>query len=356
MPDESFQEKTEQATPRKRREAREEGNVAKSMEVNSAIVLVVGIVGLKFLAGRYMDHLKFVMKWIFTRISVIEITTDNVVDYMIQGFQFLGMLMAPLAIVIMIAGLLSNILQSGFMLSAKTMAPKFSKMNPLKGLKKMVSMKSFLEVVKGILKVTIIGIVTYITIKNEVDIFPYLIDQNAESLLGIVGAIGYKIGIRASIVLIILAAFDYAYQRYDYEKNLRMTKQEVKEEYKRVEGDPIVKARIRSIQRERARQRMLSEVPKADVIITNPTHLAIALRYDSEKALAPVVVAKGARLIAQKIKEIAKENGVPIVENKPVARMLFKTTDVGMEIPYELYQAVAEILAYVYQLKNGYRA
>ena len=356
MPDESFQEKTEQATPRKRREAREEGNVAKSMEVNSAIVLLVGIVGLKFLAGRYLDELKFVMKWVFARLSIIEITTDNITDYMMHGFQFLGMIMAPLVIVIMIAGLLSNILQSGFMLSGKAMAPKFSKINPMKGLKRMVSMKSFLEVVKGILKVTIISIVTYITIKNEVDIFPYLIDQNAESVLGIIGAIGYKIGLRASIILVILAAFDYAYQRFDYEKNLRMTKQEVKEEYKRVEGDPIVKARIRSIQRERARQRMLSEIPKADVIITNPTHLAIALKYDSQKALAPVVVAKGARLIAQKIKEIAKENGIPVVENKPVARMLFKTTDVGMEIPYELYQAVAEILAYVYQLKNGYQA
>lgn len=352
MPEDSFQEKTEQATPRKRREAREEGNVAQSTEVNSAIVLLVGIVGLKFLASYYLNGLYFISQFVFTRLSVIEITTSNATDYLTQGVKFLGMVMAPLALLILIAGVLSNVLQSGFLISGKALAPKFSKLNPLKGLKRMVSMKSLVEVLKGLLKVIIIGIVSYITIRNESDIFLQIINLDVQSIVAIVGSIGYKIGLRASIVLIILAAFDYAYQKYEYEKNLRMTKQEIKEEYKRTEGDPIIKARIRSIQRERARRRMLSEVPKADVIITNPTHLAVAIQYDSENANAPVVIAKGARLVAQKIKEIGKTHNIPIVENKPVARMLFQTTEIGMEIPYDMYQAVAEILAYVYQLRK----
>ncbi len=352
MADESFQEKTEPASPRKRREAREEGNVAKSTEVNSAIVLLFGVAGLRIFGGRMMQQIKDCFHWVWTHMDTIDFSTSSMPGYLWSGVGYMSLIMAPIVMVLVIAALASNIVQVGFMFSGKALAPKFNKINPLSGIKRMFSMKSMLEVVKGIFKILIVSYMGYVTIQAELTTYPHLIDKDVSEIIGFVGIMGYKLGIRAGVILLVLAVFDYAYQKYEYEKKLRMTKQEVKEEYKRTEGDPIIKSRIRALQRERARQRMLQDVPEADVVLTNPTHLAVALKYDPEKGTAPVVVAKGARLIAERIKAIAKENDVPVIENKPLARMLYKTVQIGGEIPMELYKAVAEILAYVYRLKG----
>ncbi len=353
MPEESFQEKTEPASPRKRREAREEGQVAKSTEVSSTVVLLFGIVSLRIFSGHIMGSLTNVFEWVWSRLHIFEFTLDQMPGYIFSGLIFLVLVLGPLMITLVIAALASNLLQVGFMFSGKAITPKYSKIDPLKGIKRLFSMKSLVEVAKGIFKILIVGYVGYITIRSELATYPYLIDQSIAEIVHFVGIMSYKLGIRTCMVLIVLAALDYAYQKFEFEKSLRMTKQEVKEEYKRTEGDPMVKSRIRAIQRERARQRMLSDVPEADVVLTNPTHLAVALKYDAEKSGAPVVVAKGARLIAEKIKTIAREHNVPVIENKPLARLLYKTVKIGADIPMELYQAVAEILAYVYKLKNN---
>ena len=352
MPEESFQDKTEQATPRKRREAREKGNIPRSMEVNSAVVLLMGMIAIRLFGGSLYSKLMDSMRWIFSRLSIIEITTDNIPGYVLAGLKFAGLMIAPIVLTVMVAGLSANLIQGGLVFAGEPIKPKFSKISPAKGLKRMFSLRSLIEAAKGALKIIIIGIVGYLTIKSELNQYPYLFDKDVPEIVAFLGQVSFKLVIRTSLVLLILAIFDYAYQKFEFEKKLKMTKQEVKEEFKRTEGDPLIKSRIKSIQRERARQRMLSEVPRADVVITNPTHLAVALKYESKKMGAPVVVAKGARLIAERIKKIAHDHEVPIVENKPLARILYRSTEIGSQIPFELYKAVAEILAYVYRLKR----
>jgi len=352
MADESFQEKTEQATPRKRKEARDKGNVPKSQEVNTAVVLIVGLVGLKFYGAKILGHLSDLMTNVYTHLSTIEVEAALIPELAANGGKFMAALLAPVVGMIMLAGVGANLLQSGWVFSSEPMKPTFNKINPAKGLKKMFSGKSAVELLKSVFKLLIIGVVGYVTLKDQVRIAPYLIEGTAGQIISFIAALGYKVSMRVALVLVILAASDFAYQKFQYEKQLRMTKQEIKEEYKRTEGDPMVKSRIRSIQRERARKRMLADVPTADVVITNPTHYAVALKYDPENHSAPVVVAKGARLIAQKIKEIAREHQVPVVENKPLARGLFAAVEVGGDIPYDMFKAVAEILAYVYRLKK----
>ena len=352
MPEESFQEKTEPATPRRRREAREKGNIARSVEINSAVVLITGIVALKLFGGHLKMHLLGAAQWIFSRLTVIEITTDNMQSYVLTGLKLMGLMLAPIVLMIMVAGVSASLAQGGFVFAGEPLIPKFSKISPITGLKRMFSMRSIVELLKGLMKLFIVVIIGYTTIKAEFNTYPYLVDKDVPQIVAFLGQVGFKLMIRAGVVLLIMALFDYAYQKFEYEKKLRMTKQEVKEEFKRTEGDPLIKARIRSIQRERARQRMLSDVPKADVVVTNPIHLAVALKYDSKKMGAPMVVAKGARLVAEKIKEIARVHDVPIVENKTLARLLYRSTEIGAQIPFELYKAVAEILAYVYRLKR----
>lgn len=352
MPEQSYQEKTEPASPRRRREAREKGNIARSTEVNSAIVLLAGIMALRLFGGHLFGRLKWGASWIFSRLSEIEIVPENVPGMVLTGSQFMGLMLAPIILTIMIAGVSASLIQGGFVIAGEPLKPKFSKISPASGFKRMFSTRSLVELVKGLMKLLIIGTIGYATLTAELNVYPHLVDNDVSQIVAFIGQVGFKLTMRASIVLLILAVFDYAYQKFEFEKKLRMTKQEVKEEYKRTEGDPLIKARIRSIQRERARQRMLSEVPKADVVVTNPVHLAVALKYESKKMNAPVVVAKGARLLAEKIKEIARAHDVPVVENKTLAQILYRSTEIGAQIPYELYKAVAEILAYVYRLKR----
>jgi flagellar biosynthetic protein FlhB len=238
------------------------------------------------------------------------------------------------------------------MFSSESITPKFSKVDPIKGFQRLFSLRSIVELIKNIFKICIISMVAYLVIKGELANMILLMDQGISGIMTYLGRICFKIILSTAVVLVILAILDYIYQRWEYEKSLRMTKQEIKDEYKNTEGDPLIKSRIRRLQREMAKKRMMAEVPKADVIITNPTHLAIAVKYDPENMMAPKVVAKGANIIAEKIREIARENDVMIVEDKPLARVLYKIVDVNHFIPEDLYRAVAEVLAFVYEQKK----
>jgi flagellar biosynthetic protein FlhB len=244
--------------------------------------------------------------------------------------------------------LILSIYQVGFKITPKTMEPKGSKLNPANGFKRIFSKDSLFELFKSILKIGLIAYIAYISIKGHADELFILYDISLNQAIALCGEIIIDTGLRISFVYIIVGVADYIYQKHRFKEDMMMTKQEVKDEYKNTEGNPETKNRQRQKMREVSRQRMMNDVPKADVVITNPTHLAVALKYDSEKSRAPVVIAKGEDYLAQKIKDVARENNIRIVENKPLARMLYANVDIGREIPPELYQAVAEILAMVY--------
>lgn len=346
------QEKTEQATPKRKEDARERGQVAHSREVASVAILSACLIYFYFNTTGMLEKIKELMVSTFRDAGQIIITRDNI-QSLIAGFVFKGfLLLFPLLLTVVITGLLANIIQVGLVFSVESLEPKLSKIDPLKGFQRLFSLKSVVELFKNILKICIVGYVAYVTVHGELKGILPLMDQSAGEILAYLGRISFKIIFTTCWVLIIMAVMDYVYQRWEYERSLKMSRQEIKDEYKHSEGDPIVKARIKRLQREMARKRMMASVPKADVVITNPTHVAVALRYDQSSMIAPVVVAKGAGFVAEKIKEIAKASNVPVVENKPMARVLYKMVDVNKVIPENLYRAVAEILAYVYGLKK----
>jgi len=260
-------------------------------------------------------------------------------------------LLFPLLLAIFSIALLVNYFQVGFVLSTDSIQPKLSKINPISGFQRLFSIRSLVELTKNVFKIFVVAFLVYITIKGEIENFIPLSDQSVGEILVYIGRLAFKIVFRTCLLLIILAIFDYLYQRWEFEKNLKMSKQEVKDELKQTEGDPIIKARIKRLQREAARKRMMASVPKADVVITNPTYLAVAIHYDQSKMSAPKVVAKGRGHIAEKIRKIATENKVAIVEDKPMAQILYKMVNVDEVIPTNLYKAVAEVLAFVYSMK-----
>ncbi len=348
----SSSEKTEQPTPKRLEDARKKGNVARSMEINSAFVLLTGTLTLFFVSGFLFQNLSLFMRHVFGGLTTYSLTQGSVRPYAVSLVLLAGKLLAPIMLSILVIGIFANVGQVGFLLTLEPLMPNPEKIDPMKGFQRIFSMKSLVELIKGIVKILIVGYVAYLVIKGHYKDYFLLIDQGTGQILVFMMKIIFQVAIWSGLILLVLAALDFGYQKWQYIKDLRMSVQEVKEEMKEYEGDPQVKGRIRSIQREMARKRMLSDVPKADVVITNPTHYAVALKYDSETMDAPRVVAKGARNLALKIKEIARQNGVPVVENPPLARMLYKTTEIGMEIPMELFQSVAEVLAYIYRLKG----
>jgi flagellar biosynthetic protein FlhB len=346
------QERTEEATPKRREEAREQGQVAKSRDLASVAILSACLLYFYFGADSFMHQLMDFMKNSFTELGHNSVTAENVQSILfITGFKML-FLMAPLMLTICVAAILANVAQVGFKISPKAIEPKFSKIDPVKGFGRLFSRQSLVELLKSTLKMCIVGFVAYLTVKKELTEIIPLVNQNTWTIVSYIAKTSFKILMTTCWVLIILAIMDYLYQKWEYEKNMKMSRQEVKDENKQTEGDPIIKARIRRLQREMARKRMMANVPKADVIITNPTHLAIALKYEQDSMMAPTVIAKGAGYVAEKIRELARENGVPIIENKPLAQVLYKMVEVSGSIPDSLYKAVAEILAYVYSLKQ----
>ncbi|MER3522582.1 MAG: flagellar biosynthesis protein FlhB [Ignavibacteria bacterium] len=353
---ETAEQRTEPASHKKRTDARAKGSVAKSIDVNSALVIVFGLLILSIGGAGLAAKLSAVAQSVFGSLSAVNLTPENVHRLVADGLSGFFLALMPILFGLMLVGVIASVAQVGFLFTWEPVLPKFSKMNPLAGLRRvMLSARSVVELSKGIAKVAIVGLVAYNATQAVVSDAVLLVDSDAAAILEFMVKASLNVGWKVGLAFFVLAAADYAFQRWEHEKSLRMTKHEVKEESKEAEGDPTIKGRIRAIQRQIAYRRMMQDVPKADVVVTNPTHLAVALKYEMEKMNAPRVVAKGADLLAQRIKEIAREHDVPIVEDKPLAQMLYKTVEVGDEIPEKLFQAVAQVLAFVYRLRDERR-
>lgn len=353
-------EKTEKASKKKKDKAKEEGQVAKSREIGTAFSVVVLT---SFIYTAWDHFLVDISAMLGNDLSPERIasgsamiTTNTVmrayVNSLIDGLRILW----PVLVLAMLCGILADVLQTGFMFNTKALAPKFSRINPIEGFKRIFSGRTMAEFAKAMLKVVFLCYFTYSEYRNAMMGFPSMMNEGVGAAFSGFMKIALRIATKMGGVLVAIAGVDYLYQRWRYEKDLMMTKQEVKEEYKQMEGDPQVKGEIRRKQRQISRMRMMRQVQDADVVITNPTHYAVAIRYRENEDSAPMVLAKGTDFLAQKIKEKAKKCNVEIVENRPVARALYRYCEIGDEIPRELYQAVAEILAYVYRMKNKVRS
>ncbi len=346
------QEKTEQATPKKRQDSRKKGQVAKSMELPAAFILFFCFLSFYIFGGYMKNQLTLVFRSIFYDYLLMDITMANVNLLFQQLFIQSIMIIVPVLMVAMVTAIFSNYLQIGVMFTGDPLKMKFSKLNPVEGAKKIFSARTLVDFVKSVLKMSIIGYVVYDTLWAEKSSLMDLARLPLENIFVFMASITLKLGLKIGLILIVLALFDYMYQKYEFEKSIKMSKQDIKDEYKKSEGDPLIKGKIREKQRRMAMQRMMQEVPKADVVITNPTHFAVALKYDSNNMQAPTVIAKGTEYIALKIKQIAKENRIVTIENKPLARTLYAQVEIGEAIPADMFQAVAEVLAYVYKMKG----
>lgn len=350
-------DKTEKATPRKRQDSRKKGQVLQSREITSALVLMMVFVTLRIFGSNMLNEILLFTNKVLTEYPKIEdlFMPDILLKIFIDAVIVFFKATAPILVIAMLTGVIAGYSQIGFLFTLEAIAFKFNRINPVSGFKRLFSAHGIVELVKAVLKVIVIGYVSYSYLNGQAESVLRMMDMDIISIAALIGTISINVAIRICIVLIILAVFDYVYQWWEYEKNLKMTKQEVKEEYKQMEGNPEIKSKIRQKQRQMSMRRMMLEVPKADVIITNPTHFACAIKYDTKFTDAPVLIAKGQDYIAIRIREVAKENRVEIVENKVLAKTIYDTVDIGKAIPPELYQAVAEVLAFVYSLKGTTR-
>ena len=352
-------EKTEPATAKKLREAREDGKVAKSKELVSAFDLIVIFLVLKIFVSYVGNSFISVFDYIYTAIpdfvknNSAGLTSKNFMAFFNVVIGISAKIVAPFFLFGFAVTALVNILQVGWKVTTKPLKPKPDKFNPINGFKRIFSKDSLFELVKSIIKIALIIYVAYSSIKGEANNIFVLYDIPLMQAVILCGNIIINAGFKISLVYLVVGIADFIYQKHKFNEDMKMTKQEVKDEYKNTEGNPEIKGRQRQRMREASQRRMMQDVPKADVVITNPTHLAVAIKYDADTAKAPIVLAKGEDYLAMKIREAAKENHIEIVENKPLARMLYANVDIGQEIPPELYQAVAEVLAMVYNLKNN---
>ena len=352
-------EKTEPATSKKLQDARNEGQVAKSQELNHALGLIALFLTLKIFISYIGENLFYTFAANYNKIpDIIDESIGGMSVHLATAVISNGMLtilkgVAPVFIIGYTVALLSNILQVKWKVTTKPMKPKFSKLNPLNGFKRIFSKDSLFELLKSIAKIGLIIYVAYTAIRDHQDELFLLYDIPLMQVILLVGSIVIDSGLKISLVYLIVGIADWFYQKHKFKEDMKMTKQEVKDEYKNTEGNPEIKGRQRSKMREASQRRMMQDLPNADVVITNPTHYAVAIRYDASQYSAPIVVAKGEDYLAMKIREAAKEHQIEIVENKPLARMLYANVDVGEEVPPELYQAVAEVLAFVYNLRDN---
>ncbi|MDR1472281.1 MAG: flagellar biosynthesis protein FlhB [Synergistaceae bacterium] len=347
------EERTEPATPRKRQKSREEGQMAKSQDLSAAVVIISGLLGV-YLLG--------VMIWrrliLMFGSAVSHLSSDLMFENgwwarpLIEGAKsfFIGWL--PIGVVCSLFAAVVLIYQVGFLVTSKPLALNLDRLNPISGLKKIVSMRTIVELLKGIMKALILLGMLFLVLRNQRDLLLSIMMYPLEHGAAMIMAKIWSTALQMAIILLVLGLFDYAYQKWEFEKSIKMSKQEIKEEYKQMEGDPLIKRRIRQKQRELATGRMMADVPKSDVVITNPTRIAVAIQYDQRTMTAPTVIAKGSGFIARKIREIAEEHDIPVVENKPLARAIMSQVEVGESIPEDLYRAVAEVLAFVYRLKD----
>lgn len=346
-------EKTEKATPKKRADLRKKGQVLQSREVPTSLVLLIMILAIRIFGGNIYLGLNKLFNIFAFQDSGYNFQEPSEIMRMITYVVLeLLKMTAPFFIIAVIIGVLCSYVQIGFLFTLEPIKPKFSHINPINGLKKMFSVRSLFELAKSIIKVILVSWVAYSSIKGEFTDVLKLMDLEAGQIAAYLIDTALKIAVKICFFLLIIAGVDYFFQWRRYEKDIRMSKQEIKEEYKQIEGNPEIKSRIKRKQREISMRRMLSEVPKADVVITNPTHYAVAIKYEPQKMSAPYVVAKGVDYMAQRIKEVAKENRVHITENKTLAQALYNSVEVGEAIPQELYKAVAEVLAFVYSMEG----
>lgn len=345
-------EKTEPATEKKRQEATQQGNVAKSQDLASVIILLAGFLMLRFYGSELYGICGEYMRYILSNAIHTQLNLGETIMLFNQLIYLLIRILLPFFVAIMLSAVAANMIQTGFLFRLDPMIPNIDRLNPISGLQNVFSWKLVAELVKSVLKILIVSYIPYATIREEMPTIIRFIQLEPLPAMIILLRIIFYMGIKIIMVLLALALADWAFQKWRHEENLKMSKEEIKEEYKQREGDPRVKQKIREKQRQAANRKMMDEVPKATVVVTNPTHIACALKYEPQQQGAPVVVAMGAGMIARRIKEIATENNVPIFENKPLARALYKMVEVGDEIPSDLYGAVVEILTQVYRMKN----
>ena len=350
---ESAGEKTEEPTPHRLREARERGQVAKSREITTAFLLLISYMLFRYLGEYIWKELAQMVRTIFGQIGYAREFSLSFAAYVFV-IAIRGMIFAvgPIFGITFIAAFVAEALQTGFAFSADPLSPKIERLSPLEGFKRIFSIQGLVELFKSLIKILIVFYIAWVAVRDELPYVMMLMDGQPWDALALGGSIVYKIAMRVGMVYIGVALLDYLYKRWEYMRNLKMTRQEVKEEYKRLEGDPLIKQRMRDAQRQAAYQRMMTAVPQADVVVTNPTHIAVALKYEAGKMRAPILLAKGERIVAEEIKTIAEEHEIPVVENEPLARSIHRTTKVGQEVPPQLYQAVAEVLAFIYKQKR----
>ncbi len=348
-----YGEKTEAPTPRRREEAREQGNVARSPDLTAAVIIIAGMLMLNWYGPGLVRALRVLMTQLLSREWIWDSGIDGISETILRSAGAVALAMMPLLIGIMLAAVLVNLAQVGLFFSPKRLRPKLEALSPLKGLTRLFGRgNGLVSLLMNLLKLSLVGLVSYSAIRGRMPQIMAMQELSFLQIFALAAAMVYSIAIRLGLLLLLLALIDYSYQRWRNERTLRMSTQEIKDEMRRMEGDPRVKQRRRQIALQRVMQRIRKEVPTADVVVTNPTEIAIALKYDHEAMHAPRVIAKGQGYIAQLIRQIAIENGVPILERKPLARALYKLVEIGQEIPEQFYAAVAEILAYVYELSG----
>jgi flagellar biosynthetic protein FlhB len=343
-------DKTEAPTPRKREDARRRGQVSKSTDLSSAVILLGAVVLLNFTVPDILGRLSALIRFCLAGAGRIESARDAVLETVANAGLVIVTCVLPVMLTVAVLALLVNVAQVGWLFTGHPLIPSLSKINPLSGLRRIFSMRNLVRLAMSVGKIALIGAVAYLTLRGQFD--QIVRSSNLDHLLIVMlgGRLLFILGMRLAMVLLVLAILDYIWNRYKHEQDLRMTKEEVKEEMRRMEGDPVVRQRRRRVQMQLTLQRMGIEVPKSDVVITNPTEIAVAIRYDEASMNAPKVVAKGKGLLAERIRQLAVQHGVPIVERKPLAQALYRAVEVGQEVPPQFYRAIAEILAYVYEL------
>lgn len=348
--------KTESASPRKREEARKKGQVPRSAELTSALGML-GMLGVLNMAGGYMlAELTKVCRFAWGGLGTFSFDNAGLEQHaMTFGLELL-LVMGPLLLGAFLIAVGSNVIQFGFLFAPDVLSLKFENISPAKGFERLFSRRTAVEGAKAFLKIGLIVTTGWLTVSGKLPQLLQLMNTDLSLFFGALGGVASALMLRVGLVMLALALADFFYQRWEYDENLKMSKQEVKDEYKQMEGDPLVKARIRRLQQDAARRRMFAELPNADVVITNPTHLAVALKYDGVNMDAPVVLAKGARLMAARIRAMAAEHGIPLMENKPLARALYASVPVGGQVPSAFFGAIAEVLAFVYQAKGTLEA
>ena len=345
-------QKTEEATPRKLLDAREKGKVMTSQEVSHLAIMIGGALIAGLLGPFMASHIFNATGGFFSKFHTIRIDPGNLGDVFAELFLQLAIGLGPIIFLLLVLAVFFKLIVSGFVFSSQSLMPSIERISPIKGFFRLVSLKSLYEFVKGLLKLTVVALIVGSVALPELERVELLMQMDILATAEEARWIIFHMFAVAIFVVGIIAGLDYLYQRYEFLKQMRMTKQEVKDELKQTDGDPLIRGRLRQIRAERARERMMAAVPEADVVVTNPTHYAIALKYESETMTAPKVIAKGVDDVAFRIREVANDNDIPIVENAPLARALFAAAEIDDEVPPEHYKAVAEVISYVYRLKN----